>query len=149
ASSDPNAVLPGDYTFTAGDNGAHSFSGTLNSAGYQTVAGTHVGNDPITGPPRTFPITQFTVPTADSGMTAATLGADGNIWFTESNPANKIGRIAPGGYITEFTIPTSNAGLWGIAAGPDGNIWFTEFSGNQIGRLTPTGVLTEFSLPGS
>src|SRR5262249_18294400 len=82
ASSDPNAVLPADYTFTAGDNGAHTFSVTLNSAGYQTVTVTDVGNSSISGRAGTFRIAEFTVPTANSAMNAAALGADGNIWFT-------------------------------------------------------------------
>ena len=37
-SSDANAVLPPDYTFTSGDNGAHKFSATLQSPGTQTVS---------------------------------------------------------------------------------------------------------------
>jgi hypothetical protein len=39
ASSDPSAVLPADYTFTAGDNGSHTFTSgvTLVTAGSQTV----------------------------------------------------------------------------------------------------------------
>lgn len=36
-SSDAQAVLPGDYAFTAGDAGSHSFSVTLNTTGVQTV----------------------------------------------------------------------------------------------------------------
>jgi thermitase len=37
-SSDPEAVLPADYTFVAGDNGTHSFSATLKTAGNQSVS---------------------------------------------------------------------------------------------------------------
>src|SRR5262249_5749786 len=33
ASSDPQAVLPTDYTFTAGDKGTHTFTLTLKTAG--------------------------------------------------------------------------------------------------------------------
>lgn len=36
-SSDPQALLPADYTFTAGDNGVHTFSVTLKTAGTQAV----------------------------------------------------------------------------------------------------------------
>ena len=36
-SSDPQAILPTDYTFTAADNGVHAFSVTLKTAGTQTV----------------------------------------------------------------------------------------------------------------
>jgi hypothetical protein len=36
-SSDPQAVLPADYTFTAADAGVHTFSAALNTAGTQTL----------------------------------------------------------------------------------------------------------------
>jgi ELWxxDGT repeat protein len=36
-SSDPQAVLPGDYTFTAADQGVHTFSATLKTAGSQSI----------------------------------------------------------------------------------------------------------------
>jgi streptogramin lyase len=40
-------------------------------------------------------ITEFAIPTANSGPTGITAGHDGNLWFTESN-GNKIGRITSG-----------------------------------------------------
>jgi ELWxxDGT repeat protein len=36
-SSDPQAVLPADYTFTAADKGVHTFGATLKSAGNQSI----------------------------------------------------------------------------------------------------------------
>src|SRR5205823_9602867 len=40
-SSDSAAVLPADYTFVAGDNGTHTFSGfTLKTAGSRTLTAT-------------------------------------------------------------------------------------------------------------
>ena len=36
-SSDPQAVLPADYTFTAADDGVHTFSATLKTAGSQSL----------------------------------------------------------------------------------------------------------------
>jgi hypothetical protein len=38
SSTDPQAVLPGDYTFTSSDAGRHTFQVTLNSAGAQSVS---------------------------------------------------------------------------------------------------------------
>ncbi len=35
-SSDPQAVLPADYTYSAADGGTHTFTGTLKTAGFQT-----------------------------------------------------------------------------------------------------------------
>src|SRR5262249_38251775 len=36
-SSDPQAVLPADYTFTEADQGAHTFTATLKTAGSQSI----------------------------------------------------------------------------------------------------------------
>jgi hypothetical protein len=41
-SSDPQAVLPANYTFTAADHGMHTFSATLKTAGTQSVTATDV-----------------------------------------------------------------------------------------------------------
>jgi hypothetical protein len=50
-STDPQAVLPADYTFTATDNGAHSFSNgaTLKTAGTQSLTATDTVSATITG----------------------------------------------------------------------------------------------------
>ncbi len=93
-----------------------------------------------------FPITEYAVPTANAVPFGATLGSDGNVWFTESD-ANQIGKITPSGVVTEFPIPTADSQPEGIAAGPDGNLWFVETGANQIGRITPAGVVTEFPIP--
>src|SRR5262249_8068481 len=44
ASSDPQAVLPSDYTFTAADAGSHAFTVTLKTAGTQTLSVTDTAN---------------------------------------------------------------------------------------------------------
>jgi hypothetical protein len=41
-SSDGNASLPADYTFTAGDAGVHTFSATLKTAGTQSISATDI-----------------------------------------------------------------------------------------------------------
>jgi hypothetical protein len=48
-SSDPQAVLPADYTFTAADQGVHTFSVTLKTAGSQSITGTDTVFSSITG----------------------------------------------------------------------------------------------------
>jgi hypothetical protein len=50
-SSDPNAILPADYTFTSSDAGVHTFSlgVTLKKAGSQTVTATDTGSSSVTG----------------------------------------------------------------------------------------------------
>ena len=80
-------------------------------------------------------ITEFPIPTANSGTTAITLGSDGSLWFTETN-ANQIGGINPTtSAFTEFNITTTNSGPSGIVNSPSGSLWFTEASANQIGRF--------------
>ncbi len=41
-SSDPRALLPGGYTFTAADQGVHTFSATLKTAGSQSITATDI-----------------------------------------------------------------------------------------------------------
>ncbi len=48
-STDPKAVLPADYTFTAGDHGTHTFSVTLKTAGSRSVTATDKTTASITG----------------------------------------------------------------------------------------------------
>src|SRR5205085_8816692 len=37
SSNDPNALLPADYTFSAADQGVHTFGATLNTAGLRSI----------------------------------------------------------------------------------------------------------------
>ena len=90
--------------------------------------------------------TEFPTPTAASGPVTIMVGADGNLWFTES-AANKIGRLSRLGVIDEYSIPTAASFPVGIASGPDQNIWFTEASGDKIGRVVVPGIFTEFTIP--
>jgi uncharacterized repeat protein (TIGR03803 family) len=48
-SSDPQAGLPADYTFQSSDQGVHTFTGTLYTAGSQSIMGTDTSNNSITG----------------------------------------------------------------------------------------------------
>jgi streptogramin lyase len=117
--------------------------------------------------------TTYTIPTPSgaAGPPSAlnfALGADGNVWFTETLPTDasgnlivsgkeKVGRLSPGGIITEYLVPTQYPGVGStdittgtyIVAGPDGNIWFTERIAGKVAKITPAGVITEFALPTS
>ncbi|MFN2528625.1 MAG: hypothetical protein ABR584_07900 [Candidatus Baltobacteraceae bacterium] len=75
---------------------------------------------------------------------SATIGRDGNIWFTDIWHS-RIGRIGPSGKTRLFTqgLTPSDSGPQFITAGPDGNLWFTEVR-DRIGRVTPDGRITEF-----
>jgi hypothetical protein len=48
-SSDPQAVLPADYTFTAADQGTHTFTATLKTAGGQVLAAADAGTYGVVG----------------------------------------------------------------------------------------------------
>jgi streptogramin lyase len=78
------------------------------------------------------------VPPPSSEPSGITVGADGNLWFTEELN-NKIGTINPSTHtIAEFPIPTARSQPLGIAAGPDGKIWFTEVVGRKLGSIDLT-----------
>src|SRR5262249_52952706 len=47
-SSDPQADLPDDYTFAASDQGVHTFTATLKTAGRQSLTATDTENSAIT-----------------------------------------------------------------------------------------------------
>jgi streptogramin lyase/uncharacterized protein YkwD len=128
-------MLPADYTFTAADNGVHTFNGVvLGTAGNTTLTVSDVN------------FSEFSIATANSAPSGITVGPDGNLWFTEYG-GNKVAKITPAGAITEFAV---NGNPFGITAGPDGNLWFTETSGNKIGRITPDGsTVKEFPIPTS
>src|SRR5206468_1150725 len=93
----------------------------------------------------TVKIDEFPIPTAASSPRSITVGADGNLWFTELF-GNNIGRITRSGVITEFPVRTSFGGPATITSGPDGALWFTENNAGKIGRITTAGEVTEFSL---
>ncbi|HEV7427102.1 MAG TPA: lamin tail domain-containing protein, partial [Thermoanaerobaculia bacterium] len=69
-SSGSNGSLPADYTFIVGDNGTHTFSATLTTAGAQQIV---VGDGSITGSANTTvappPATHFSV-TAPANVTS-------------------------------------------------------------------------------
>jgi hypothetical protein len=72
-------------------------------------------------------LNEFSIPTDGSDPIGVTVGADGNLWFTE-NFAPSIGKITPAGVITEYAISSGNNANR-ITSGADGNLWFTETSG--------------------
>ena len=49
SSTDAQAVLPGNYTFVAGDNGTHNLSVSLKTAGLQSITATDTVTSSITG----------------------------------------------------------------------------------------------------
>ena len=72
------------------------------------------------------------------------MGADGNVWFTET-AVNKIGKITPYGAITEYPLPDRGVPL-AIASGADGNLWVTMVHVPIIYRVSPSAEITAFHL---
>ena len=91
-------------------------------------------------------VTEYEIPTANSGPSGIAQGPDDGLWFTE-NMANKIGSITVGGTVTEYRVPTDNSGPSAIAQGPDDALWFTENLAGKIGRITTDGRITEYVIP--
>jgi streptogramin lyase len=132
----PSAVCP-DHGMTGGCQPYGIVGGPDGSVWFTEMVANKIGRITPLGS-----ITEFPVPTTDSGPYGIAAGADGNLWFTESR-AGKIGRITPGGTITEFSLSPGRV-PWAMTAGPDGNVWYTDAA--RIGRVTPGGVVTEFPL---
>jgi hypothetical protein len=95
-SSDPQAALPPDYTFTAADAGTHTFSITLNTVGTQSFTASDTATDTITGSQDGIPVSPaastFTVAGFPSPTTAGAVGT-----FTVT------ARDASGNTLTDYT----------------------------------------------
>jgi virginiamycin B lyase len=91
-------------------------------------------------------ITEYALPTAQSGAIDIAAGPDGNLWVAEQS-AHQVARVAPSGSITEYATSGDPVDLW---AGPDNAVWFSEFSANLVGKIdTTTDQVTEYSVPTS
>jgi hypothetical protein len=152
-SSDAQAALPANYTFTAADNGVHSFSATLKTAGTQSITATNPVTNTITGTQSgitvnaaaasTLTVTGF--PASITAGTAATLtvtakdaygntagGYLGTVKFTSSDahavlPANYTFTLADNGSHT-FTATLESWGKQTITATDTTN---STVSGNE------------------
>ena len=143
--ADPNAASV--YVISASGSVLHRYSLASGSFPMGIVTGsdhnlwiTENGTNKIARMTPAGAITEYKIPTANSGADRITYGYDLAQWFTESN-ANKIGRITTAGAITEYAIPTANSKPTGITpcedsfCGTHGGLWFTETTANKIGRL--------------
>ena len=99
------------------------------------------GADPPTGTVATYAIPALTGPSGVTGgpQDIAT-GADGSLWFTESNlpPSDyeigQLGTVSESGTVDEPTGATGLDGAATIAQGATGEMWFTET--RAVGELT-------------
>ncbi|HMC71684.1 MAG TPA: VCBS repeat-containing protein, partial [Mycobacteriales bacterium] len=85
-------ALPGDYTFTAGDNGSHTFAQevTLVTAGVRTIM---VTDPPVTGPNGSTPVAVHAAAASQlfiSAPTSVTAGTPFSATVTAKDPYNNI-----------------------------------------------------------
>jgi hypothetical protein len=107
-STDAGATLPANYTFVAGDQGAHTFSITLVKAGSQTVTAAQTGSGtPVTG--------------TSGAIAVAPADAD---HFTISAPATATAGTAVNVTLTAFDH------FGNVATGYAGTVHFTSTDGS-------------------
>lgn len=88
--------------------------------------------------PDTNSITEYSLPTPNSGPHGLVADAAGNIWYT-GNTAQHVGKLDPTtGEVEEFRMPDARARdphtpIFDRA----GTLWFTVQGGNFVGRLEP------------
>jgi hypothetical protein len=116
SSSDPQAVLPADYTFTANDRGLHSFPVTFLTAGNQTLTATDTQNSAVSGSATVLvgnyiPGLHFTIAPSQSVVTA---GSPFSLTVTVYDQYNQVARY----YVGTVTFLSSDHGA-GVVLPPD------------------------------
>ncbi|HEV3079098.1 MAG TPA: ELWxxDGT repeat protein, partial [Gemmataceae bacterium] len=94
-STDPQAVLPADYTFAAADNGTHAFTANLKTAGYQSITATDKQTTGDTGIESGILVKSAAASTMTVGgfPSSTTAGVAGNLTITLKDP---YGNVASG-----------------------------------------------------
>jgi hypothetical protein len=147
-STDAQAFLPGNYTFTAGDNGSHAFGAGLATAATQSITATDTSTGGPTGTQSGITVTPAAAktlvltglsssPTAGSPQSLTVTAKDpygntatgyrGTIHFTSTDP-----RVT--GLSTNYTFRSTDAGVHTFA-----NVIF-KTAGTQTVTATDTGT---------
>jgi RHS repeat-associated protein len=170
ASSDPQASLPADYTFTSGDGGSHTFTATLKTAGTQSLTATDSVVNGVTGtqsgivvsaaPASSLSVSGFPSPTvagATQSFTVSARDAFGNVAtsyrgtlrFASSDrraqlPVNYVFTSGDSGTHT-FTATLKTAGSQSLTATDthSGSI-----TGRQTGIVVTSAAAVSFSVNG-
>jgi hypothetical protein len=120
-SSDGAALLPANYTFAPADNGSHTFSATLNTAGNQSITATDTANASITA---TANIVDGQAPAITSANnTSFTVGTAGTFTITTTGfPTNASMVITETGALPAgVTFVNNNNGTATLAGTPGAN----------------------------
>ncbi len=123
-SSDPRASLPADYTFTAADNGVHTFTAVLRTAGAQYVAAWDSGSFSWSiGTQANYTVTaaaaaQFLISaptTAQAGvafsLTLTVVDAYGNVVTGYTGTVHFTSSDPQAGLPADYTFGSSDAGV--------------------------------------
>jgi RHS repeat-associated protein len=78
-------------------------------------------------------ITEYPIPTSNSGPQRIKRSPNGALFFVE-NTANNIAELSNAGKITEMAVPTTGSGVADVAFGYDLAVWFGEPSTNKLGK---------------
>ena len=145
-------VTPGDhvkqFALPAGSGGPNAITPGSDGALWFVLTTARVGRMTTTGA-----LTFFSIPGNVSPGCCATLGPDGNVWFTGADPntgQDYVTSISPAGVVHEYPTLTTSPGVTGITAGADGNLWVNEDENGQacfgggVSRVTPSGAMTDF-----
>jgi uncharacterized repeat protein (TIGR03803 family) len=106
-SSDPQAGLPADYTFTAADQGVHSFTVTLKTAGAQSVTAADATNGAVAGSQPGITVTPAAAASLVFGNVPAGVTAGGA--FTVTLTAKDAFGNAAAGYAGTVSFGSSDA----------------------------------------
>jgi hypothetical protein len=126
-SSDGQAALPADYTFTSSDTGRHSFSATLRTAGSQSITATDTVSSTITG--------------SQAGITVV---QPPSITSASANPNPVTGKTTQ---LTAGATDPNGGSLiytWSLVSGPAGVTF-----GSNNGTTSGNNVTATFSTAGS
>lgn len=94
----------------------------------------------------------YRVPGSYEQIQALAAGADGKVWFTQTQTqdgsGNRVGYITGDGKITLYPLRRADAFVSAIAADPNGGVWVSEFGAHRVARVSGSGATKEFVLPG-
>jgi virginiamycin B lyase len=98
-----------------------------------------IGRLPISG----YPLSEYKIPTTNSGPAGIVAGNDNALWFLEQN-AKKLARMSVTGQVTaEYTLNGAMAPDQ-LVQGIDGNFYFTDTALNKIGQFITRGHRVAF-----
>ena len=104
---------------------------------------------PLNGTARGVSLIEYDAPSLSSQLHDLCMGPDGNLWYADYSPGNKIGRFNPDtAEFTEWDMPTENSYPHSVITDEAGNLWITEALGNKIAVFNiKTETFKEYPLP--